>query len=74
MAASLSLSPHSILGVREGASPEEVKAAYRRLARILHPDASGGGTEGLFLAVQDAYEKITATETSSFMPTVFPRV
>ena len=30
--------PYSVLGLRRGASPEEIKATYRRLARELHPD------------------------------------
>jgi DnaJ-domain-containing protein 1 len=30
--------PHRVLGVREGASPEEVKRAYHRLCNKNHPD------------------------------------
>jgi hypothetical protein len=30
--------PHAILGIAEGASREEIKAAYRRLAGKYHPD------------------------------------
>lgn len=30
--------PHRVLGVREGASPEEVKGAYHRLCNKNHPD------------------------------------
>lgn len=35
----------AILGVREGASAEEVQAAYLRLIKLAHPDQ--GGTSGL---------------------------
>jgi hypothetical protein len=31
--------PHRVLGVPYDATPEEVHAAYRRLARTFHPDA-----------------------------------
>lgn len=32
---------HSALGVGLGASQEEISAAYRRLARVHHPDVAG---------------------------------
>ena len=31
-------SPHEVLGVRPGASQEEISAAYRRLVQQYHPD------------------------------------
>lgn len=31
---------YRLLGLRTGASYEDVKAAYRRLARLYHPDAN----------------------------------
>jgi hypothetical protein len=34
--------PHAVLGVAPGASPQEVTAAYRRLAKRHHPDSAGG--------------------------------
>jgi curved DNA-binding protein CbpA len=33
--------PHVVLGVDPGAGPEEIKAAWRRLARQHHPDLTG---------------------------------
>ncbi len=32
-------SPHDVLGVRPGATAEEIEAAYRQRARMAHPDA-----------------------------------
>src|SRR6476661_331079 len=33
--------PHDVLGVAVGATPTEIKAAWRRLARSNHPDLTG---------------------------------
>lgn len=34
------MSPHSVLGVQETASTSEIKLAYRRMAKIYHPDVT----------------------------------
>lgn len=44
-----------ILGVDCDATPDEIKSAYRRQAKRLHPDIAGGGSEP-FREVQEAYE------------------
>jgi curved DNA-binding protein CbpA len=44
------------LGVAPNATPIEIKAAYRRLARIKHPDK--GGTTEEFQWLQKAYETL----------------
>jgi hypothetical protein len=36
------LDPYAVLDLRPGASPREVAAAYRRLAKRLHPDVAPG--------------------------------
>ena len=48
---------YSILAVRPDASPEEIRAAYRRLAKRLHPDV--GGESVTFHAVQEAYDALS---------------
>lgn len=45
-----------ILGVEEGASREEIQAAYTRLMRLAHPDK--GGTAGLAAQLNAARERL----------------
>ena len=47
--------PYRILGIGREATTAEVRAAHRRLAKRLHPDAPHADA-ARFLAVQDAYE------------------
>ncbi len=51
---------YRILGVEDGASPEEIRAAYRDLVRQYHPDAGlVKGTSFFFRQIQQAYETLS---------------
>src|SRR3954470_5618007 len=50
--------PFLTLGVPPGASLNEIKSAYRRLAKQYHPDAAGERALPRFLAIQAAYERL----------------
>jgi curved DNA-binding protein len=52
---------HKILGVARGASEEEIKKAYRKLAMTHHPDR--GGNEEEFKKIKEAYEQLTSNTT-----------
>ncbi len=49
---------YAVLGVGRDATPDEVKKAYRRLARSLHPDVNPGQEER-FKEVTKAYEVLS---------------
>lgn len=52
--------PHLILGVSKNATLEDIKKAFRGLARKYHPDtAPDGGNIEKFRAVCEAYECLT---------------
>jgi curved DNA-binding protein CbpA len=52
--------PYETLGVRRSATDAEVRAAYRRLVQLHHPDHNGGSVESArrFEAVQEAYAEV----------------
>jgi chemotaxis signal transduction protein len=48
---------YKILGVEKNATAEEIKRAYRRLAREHHPDLNpGGNSSGNFIRIKNAYD------------------
>jgi curved DNA-binding protein CbpA len=52
--------PHIVLGVEVGAGPDEIKAAWRRLARQNHPDLTGDDPEASRRATRRMAEINTA--------------
>jgi hypothetical protein len=57
--------PYRTLGLERGASLEDVKRAYRRLAKANHPDAAGEAALPRFLAIQAAYDQIAGPDGGS---------
>jgi restriction system protein len=48
---------YEILGVQPNATPDEIRTAYRRLVRQVHPDQ--GGSNALFRVVRGAYDVLS---------------
>ncbi len=55
---------YELLGVKRNASEQEIKQAYRRLARQYHPDVNQGdkSTEAKFKEINEAYEVLSSKE------------
>jgi DnaJ domain len=50
--------PWRTLGLTPGATQDEIRRAYRRLAKVNHPDAAGDAALPRFLAIQQAYDQL----------------
>ncbi|KAA3438036.1 DnaJ domain-containing protein [Rufibacter hautae] len=55
---------YQLLGIKESASPLEIKDAYRKLSKKIHPDLNQGETffEEYFKEVKEAYETLSDQE------------
>ena len=56
------MDPFTVLGVAPGATPDEVAAAYRELAKAWHPDRRGEAGEDKMAEINVAYELLRAGE------------
>jgi molecular chaperone DnaJ len=67
---------YEILGVSKNASAEEIKKAYRKLARQYHPDKNPGDTEAeeRFKEIQGAYDILSDPEKRKQYDQVGPRI
>ena len=62
---------YSIIGVRRGADPGEIKKAFRELSKVCHPDKTAGNPElqERFVKISEAARKLTgkASDRASFV-------
>jgi curved DNA-binding protein CbpA len=67
----VSSDPYATLGTSPGASDAELRAAYRRLVQLHHPDHNGGSPESArrFEEVQDAYARVRQLRAQRPAPT-----
>ncbi|WP_020072498.1 J domain-containing protein [Faecalispora sporosphaeroides] len=57
---------YEILGINKNATQQEIKRAYRSLAKKYHPDLNDAqNANAFFRLIQDAYENLSDTESRS---------
>lgn len=60
--------PYEVLGVSHSASDDEIKAAYRKLAKKYHPDLNGGSQEAelKMREINEAYNELIKNKGKSY--------
>lgn len=60
----MAINPYEVLGVRQDATQDDIRAAYRKLAKQFHPDLNPGDREAeeKFKAVSAAYDLLSDPE------------
>lgn len=56
----MDMDPYQTLGISENASDQDIKSAFKNLAKKYHPDR--GGDESKFKEINEAYDKIKTQE------------
>lgn len=57
---------YSVLGLRQGASQADIRAAFIRLSKLHHPDLAGpfaSDSQLSFIAINEAYQCLKKEET-----------
>ena len=63
--------PYKVLGIQKNATAAEIKRAYRRKVKELHPDSSGTDTSAAFNEVVKAYELLSDVRSRSLFDESF---
>src|SRR6476646_10576237 len=64
--------PYHILGLQKGATEEQIRAAYKLLAKRYHPDRNMGDppAQSRFIEIKEAYESLIERKSSSSIANV----
>ena len=56
---------HRVLGLKKGASMDQIKKAYRKLALMYHPDRNrAAGAEEMFKEINEAYRILSGLDSA----------